>query len=211
MAKKVAVNLIPRPVEELPAQGANLWALACGLKEMSKRDHAPDHFSMASYLSQEPLGSGCRTVRCALGYAPMLGIAITDTQINHEWIGPMFGYYNYGARVLIGNTANRSHVWLWCFGAQWAYEEGRDDTLLGAAERIGFLVCHYDHILEHPARCEDTDRNKVSRLRKGLYRENSLFTRWRQQIDWNVTPEIPGAEEVVDRVVERARMIEIDA
>lgn len=210
MAKKVAVNLIPRPVEELPAQGANLWALACGLKEMSKRDHAPDHFSMASYLSQKPRGNGCRTVRCALGYAPMLGIVGTGTQIINEQIGHTFPYYAYGRDTLIGRTSGRDHVWLWCFGAQWAYAVGRDNTLCGAADRIGFLVCHYDFILEHSARCEETDDARVRKLHKSLYRENSLFTRWRQQIDWNVTPEIPGAKEVVDRVVERARMIEID-
>lgn len=58
----------------------------------------------------------CQTVRCALGYAPVLGIGMAITKAVQDQVDDTFRFYDYSMRVLLEeHTVRRkwSHIWEW--------------------------------------------------------------------------------------------------
>ena len=93
-----------------------------------------DQFTMRTFArmdtdSEIPLHAHeCKTAGCAIGWAPMAGFEILDT--DQAWA-------DYSERVFDLNFGSRA--WAWCFAGTWARV---DDSPAGAAKRIRYLIEH---------------------------------------------------------------------
>lgn len=203
---KIQPNLIPRAVSAhgvTAKKSKNLWALANALLYLDTK--LPDVvFDMGYYgssleestvdTSLWPTMNLCGTAACAAGFGYQLMIGRSGDQRHPQALVEYVGYTS-NALAFAGGTA-----FVWMFGSEWEF---LDNTMKGAAERIAFFLCHpFDIGLEGPFTAEEP--LMPSGLATANYTEGSLFSRWKEAFDWNVTPEIPGADDAVDEALKNA-------
>jgi len=85
------------------------------------------HFDMVCYRTNET--KNCNSVACVVGHCVDL---VPEESLPREYNGNIaYGPWSVDFTGISGNA------WNWCFGSYWA---GIDNTPLGAAKRIRYLV-----------------------------------------------------------------------
>lgn len=220
--------MIPRVVEHLgELRSRNLWALAKGLYELHLTlDGAPEQFGKHHFFGMRVFATRpakqapiCNTVRCAVGFGPVLGIVESQGRKYcldelDSYLGTA-SYRNYAENVFCGDSATQPGWW-WMFMSPWALV---DNTLLGAAQRIAYFLCVggprwecEDCVFQLGDLCaaldeaaDQTFSNTPNPKLLELTAPGSAFDRWKSMFDWRVTPDIPGAVEAAEESVEDAR------
>lgn len=204
------ISITPQVVEDIGvAKSRNLWALACGLKRLSELG-LDSQFSMQLYHDQADEGFAylpppCGSMRCAVGWAPALGIGGREAvnlweMKTRRWIRAHTYYDEFSSMFLVDFYAV-ANAWSWMFSSDWSEV---DNTLMGAADRIAFALCQVNSLVWET---NDLTFACQEKRRKAQYLPGSEFTEWRKQFSWDVVPDIPGAVEAAASAVKEAENI----
>lgn len=187
------LNLIPRVSWEHDTENfrsANLWALALALRYLDKHG-VGQSFCMATFgaYTGAPRGGGnlCGTSACAAGFGYQLRIGRETDAKRHPH--NYSEYIDYAALCLAPGGSACS---VWLFAGGWLLH---DNSMTGAANRIGFFLCHPDYIENQAGSGSATEMYEYN------YRRDTLFSRWREEFDWSVTPDIPGAVRAAEQAL----------
>lgn len=189
------LNMTPRVVTTHGASTrrcANLWALAKALRYLHENgvSHSFNMEKYGAYVGEDGIDQNanlCGTPACAAGFGYQLRIG-RDAGVS-MYPKRYTSYISYTRAHLTGDEES---LVIWLFSGGWILS---DNTMTGAADRIGFYLCHPEDI-EY--------RDFASDMHTAHYRPSTLFTRWRAAFNWDVVPEIPGAMEAAERALANA-------